>query len=177
MILHFAIRFYFSFTLFTFDRHCLSSFYTVQFCGIMYWGVVCVATQDFILVVFLGTFFLFYYLNRWLMILHVFHSLLCFHNWRDITVPAQSYLVGSPFLLSLIISDSKDRALRINTDCLCVRVCLCACVCVNKILNFYFVSTESTHQIRKAHILFLHLVYNLIAQGCDGLNFQLSSWY
>lgn len=44
-------------------------------------------------------------------------------------------------------------------------------VCVNKILNFYFVSTESTHQIRKAHILFLHLVYNLIAQGCDGLNF------
>lgn len=43
---------------------------------------------------------------------------------------------------------------------------------MNKILNFYFVSTESTHQIRKAHILFLHLVYNLIAQGCDGLNLR-----
>lgn len=105
------------------------------------------------------------------MILLVFHSLFCFHSWRDITVPAQ-YLVGSSFLLSLIISDSKDRALRINTDCLCVCECVCVLVvCVNKILNFYFVSTESTHQIRKAHILFLHLVYNLIAQGCDGLNF------
>lgn len=105
------------------------------------------------------------------MILLVFHSSFCFHSWRDIAVPAQ-YLVGSSFLLSLIISDSKDRALRINTDCLCVCECVCVLVvCLNKILNFYFVSTESTHQIRKAHILFLHLVYNLIAQGCDGLNF------
>lgn len=55
-------------------------------------------------------------------------------------------------------------------------MCLCACVCVNDyFLNFYLVNTESTSQIRKAHILFLHLVYNLIAQGCDGLIFFLDS--